>query len=278
MRRRQGRSPLKLLLFDLDGTLLDRQRRVRSSSVAALQMAKGRGLRVSIATGRPPASAAAYAELLAPNAPLIHFNGAMVRDFGSGEVLFHRRLARDIALRAIEAGTSAGAHVNMYLDETLCIARRNETSRASELKDRMPHTVVGDLAEHLAAAPAGSEATKLLVIAAPERIPALAAQLRAVLPADIGLVNSEPEYLEVLPPGVNKGNAARALCAELGIDAADVAAVGDSFNDIELLEWAGLGVAMGNAPAEVAARADVVIGDNDSDAIGDFVRGLLAGE
>jgi HAD superfamily hydrolase (TIGR01484 family) len=100
---------------------------------------------------------------------------------------------------------------------------------------------------------------KLLVIGAPERVQALARRVAdARLP--VHAVQSEPTYLEILPPGVSKGAALAPMLGALGLPAAAVIAVGDNWNDLEMIEAAGLGVAMGHAPAGVRARADHVCG------------------
>ena len=104
---------------------------------------------------------------------------------------------------------------------------------------------------------------KILVIGSPPDVDALGAEVRAArLP--VHAVTSEPTYLEILPPGISKGTALPALLSALGLSPAEVVAVGDNWNDLEMIEAAGLGVAMGHAPAGVRARADFVIDTSGS--------------
>src|SRR5262249_55014675 len=105
---------------------------------------------------------------------------------------------------------------------------------------------------------------KLLVIGPPDRMEKLGEAVHAAgLP--VHAVQSEPQYLEILPAGVSKGAALQAMLAALDVPVEAVIAVGDNWNDLEMIEGAGLGVAMGHAPAGVRARADHVCGTSEEE-------------
>jgi Cof subfamily protein (haloacid dehalogenase superfamily) len=264
---------IKLILCDLDGTLLTQERTILDENVRALQAAMASGIHVAFATGRSPASVAPYVERVKPNAPLIHMNGAMVRDYGTGREIFVKTLAQDVAIRAIDDARAHGFHVNAYVGTEIWIEGRSETSRESEQKDGVSHLEKGPLAAALVAAQA--RPVKLLCIGEAARIPALTSSIDARDSAHVNLVNSEVTYLEVLPPGCHKLEGARALCAHLGIELSQVVAFGDNKNDLELLEGVGIGVAMGNAHEAVLARVTRGIGTHDTPAIGHFLAELL---
>jgi hydroxymethylpyrimidine pyrophosphatase-like HAD family hydrolase len=110
-----------------------------------------------------------------------------------------------------------------------------------------------------------------LVIGAAERIQALQQSVRAArLP--VHDVQSEPVYLEILPPGISKGTAMEAMLAALEISTAETIAVGDNWNDLEMIEAAGLGVAMGQAPEGVRARADYVCGTAEEEGVREVIQ------
>jgi hydroxymethylpyrimidine pyrophosphatase-like HAD family hydrolase len=112
---------------------------------------------------------------------------------------------------------------------------------------------------------------KILVLGAPGRLEALSRAARQTgLPARA--VQSEPTKLEFLPPGISKGAALRAMIEALGVEAAEVIAVGDNWNDLEMIETAGLGVAMADAPEGVRARADHVCGTADEEGFRDVLE------
>lgn len=262
-----------LLLFDLDGTLLTAERTIHPGNLAALRRLMDQGALVSLATGRSPTSATPYARELRPNAPTIHFNGAMIRWWATGEVLVCHHLPRADALAALAVGAQLGLHVNLYVDDVIYVAERCAASTTSEIKDGAPHTVVGPLVPFLEGL--DGEVIKLLFIGPPALFPRFAAELRQVVTRPCTVVNSEPDYFEVLPPGVTKGAAAAELARRLDVPLERVIAFGDGLNDVEMLAACGLGVAMGNAHPDLARVADVVIGHHDTDAIAVFLEQAL---
>ncbi len=263
----------RLLLFDLDGTLLGPMRRVSSANAEALRCAMARGIRVGFATGRSKRSVQPWIEELEPNAPLILLNGGVVWDVAAGRALLERRLPWEDAHSALQVVAELGVHANLYLGDEVVIAHPSETSRRSEVKDGVPHTEVVDLLAHLEGQP--NHPLKILCIDESGGIDTLAERLRPALTGGSVVVQSEPTYLEVLPPGVSKGAALSVVTEHTGIEPNDAVAFGDGLNDIELLEASGLGVAMGNAHPRVRECADVVIGPNDTDAIAAFLVGHL---
>ena len=256
-----------LLLFDLDGTLLNSQRRIPESSLATLKEWMAQGAQVGLATGRSLRSALPYAQAIHANGPLILFNGGLVWDPIASAPIAQQLLPRDDAVSALSIATELGIHANLYLGDPIAIAQSSPTSRESEVKDGVPHTVVGDLVVYCTGDP-----YKVLLIDKSGDFDAFKAQFRAVAKTPCTLVHSEPTYLEVLPAGICKGSALPAVEEHTGIPARRIMAFGDGLNDLELLEVSGCGVAMGNALDPVKERADVVIGDCDSDAIERFLR------
>lgn len=118
--------------------------------------------------------------------------------------------------------------------------------------------------------------TKVMVIDDPSRIPAHRAALAERLDLDaVRLTVSEPEYLEVLPAGVDKGHGLRVLANALGIRQSETAAIGDYDNDLEMIQWAGVGAAMGNATPAVRDAAQVRVGTCDEAGVAQFVDWIL---
>jgi Cof subfamily protein (haloacid dehalogenase superfamily) len=257
----------KLLLFDLDGTLLDSSRSIRQSTLTLLTQLMAQGVQVGFATGRALRSALPYAEQLRPNGPLILFNGGLVWDPLAKRPIFERRLPRADAHAALSIAAELNIHANLYLDDEIAISHPSPTSLQSEVKDGVPHTIVGDLVAYCAGDP-----YKVLLIDEQARFEEFKRRFRAVAGSPCTLVHSEPTYLEVLPAGVCKGAALPPIEAHTGIAANQVMAFGDGLNDIELLTACGCGVAMGNALEAVKQCADAIIGDCDTDAIERYLR------
>jgi Cof subfamily protein (haloacid dehalogenase superfamily) len=264
--------PYRLLVADLDGTVRSRTRGVTPAVRAAVAGAQAMGVRVSIATGRMWPSAAPWVRMLGADSPVILYNGGQVFDFATGRILWERRLGREAARAALEVvRREPAAQPHLFLNDRVYVERRHPLTDAYAADDNLDYTVVPAFAPLLAEDP-----HKILVIAAPERIEALGRAVReAGLP--VHAVQSEPVYLEILPPDTTKGTALRAMTAALGIDLAEVIAVGDNWNDIEMLEAAGLGVAMGQAPAGVRARARFVCGTSEEDGFREVVERFVLG-
>jgi len=229
---------------------------------------------VGFATGRPPLSVLPYAQLLDVNAPLIHMNGGVVRDWRTGEVLWERTLSTSTALATLASARALIEHANVYVGHEIWIEARSPRSLESEVKDGVPHTLVPDLLARIHRERIAPH--KIMLITRPDTIPALTSVVRAASDG-ASLVHSEATYLEVLPRGCNKGEAATHLAAHLGITMKDVVAFGDNLNDLELLTTCGLGVAMDNAHGDVLAQVPTHIGHHDTDAIARFLEPLFSG-
>jgi Cof subfamily protein (haloacid dehalogenase superfamily) len=247
----------RLIVLDVDGTLVGADRRIPASTLGALRAARERGIRVTLATGRMYASARPFAETIEADAPLILYNGARIENWPNRTVLMATALARPDARRALLLLREFPLHVNLYVGERLFIERVTPAAEASMRKDGVEAHPVGDLVVFLDGVP--EEPIKLLIIGSGEVLEAFAQRFRPDEDAyGPELVRSEEEYLEVLPRGVSKGRALLRLCEHLGIEPALVAAFGDNRNDADMLARAGLGVAMATAPPEVRAAARLV--------------------
>lgn len=250
--------PYRLLVADIDGTLVNAAREITPPVRAAVAAAQARGVRVTLATGRIWPSARQFVEGLGADPPVILYNGGMVYDFATGEVWFRRTLplaqARDV-LTILRRHPAAQPH--LYVDERVYIPAMNETTALYQRKDQVKTEAVGDLADWLRVDP-----MKILIIGERPALEAVAAEIDR-LPTRINYVFSEVTYLEILPPGISKGAALQIMAARLGHPPEEIIAVGDNLNDLTMIEFAGLGVAMANAPEALRARAHFVAPSND---------------
>lgn len=242
-----------LLVLDLDGVVLDDAMRVDPTLEDGLRRAMARGLRATLATGRMPRATRPYWERLGISTPVILYNGALVHDPRSGEALYTRSLP--LGLAGAVYPIFAGAPVDPLFfqgDMLYCLKTtgpvlafcRDEALEAIELAD--PETFLRE-----------GRFAKALFIGDPAVLPGLRDELgRAV--GDARLVLSRPDYLELLPAGASKGAALRFLAGRLGIALESVIAVGDHENDLEMIQVAGVGIAMPHSPPHVRAAASRV--------------------
>ncbi|HEC63065.1 MAG TPA: HAD family phosphatase [Candidatus Acetothermia bacterium] len=244
----------ELFAFDLDGTLLDDTHSL-PQEVAAWVSELARKTRVTVATGRSLASAQPHVEKLKINTPAILYHGAVVYDFSSGKSLFTKKIPPPLAHQALDLLASWPVSVEAYLgpqDPEVYVWKVDPRVERFSRKERLT------LAEAELRELAEEGIAKLLVLAPPERLFALAATLSQQLP-QVRVVRSEVDYLELLPPGVDKGEALAWLCRRLKVPLEKVVAVGDQESDLPMIRRAGLGVAMGHAPPQVRQAADLVV-------------------
>lgn len=247
-------SHYRLFAFDLDGTLLAPDGSLPPEAEAFVKELSCQA-RVTLATGRSLASARRYALRLEINAPAILYHGAVIWDFAVGKALLERRIPPKLARRALEVAACFPLHVQLYRaaeDPAVYVERVTAPVREFARKESLPvRTAALDRL-------ADEAPLKFLLIGEPAVLPNVGEALREEVPA-LTVVRAEREYLEVLPPGVDKGTALEWLCARLGIPLSQVVAVGDQESDLPMIERAGLGVAMAHAPEVVKTKADRVV-------------------
>ncbi len=253
---------IKLIAIDLDDTLLDHSRTISPRARAAIAAAMAKGVTVTVATGRMFCSALPYAQQLGLDVPLITYNGALIKCGLSGETLRHLPLDMATARALLALFRDRGWYVQVYLDDVLYVRERDANARYYETIAGVESVPVGDELW----SPAGPP-TKMLAMGDPAEIPAIEAAVRAVGGDRVYTAASKANYLEMTDPAANKGAALAFLAGRLGIDRSEVMAIGDSSNDLDMVEYAGWGVAMGNASPRVKAAAQAVTEANDADGV-----------
>lgn len=264
----------RLVVADIDGTLVNASREITPPVHAAVRAAQALGVRVCLATGRIWPSARRFVEALGADPPAILYNGGMVYDFTRDEVWLRYPLpvqhALDV-LRILRRHPQVQPH--LYVDDRVYVPAMTDATRLYQRKDSLQAEAVGDLADWLEADPARVP-MKILNIGERPALQALACDIEA-LPYRVNHVFSEVNYLEILPPGVNKGFALRALAERLGIPREAIIAVGDNLNDLEMIEYAGVGVAMANAPDALRSRADAVAPSNNDHGLREVIERFI---
>jgi Cof subfamily protein (haloacid dehalogenase superfamily) len=253
-------SSPRLLVFDLDGTLLDPDHQLRAGVSEALTTLRRFGLETTLATGRCIAAAAPFVRALGLQQPVILFNGAVIAS-PEGDVCFAARLDRRAAREALVLARGYPLDPQLYLepeDPFFYAPAHTPAVAAFSRKDGIPPRVVGDLVSRLDAA--AIDPLKLLLIGPRPALLALRDRFTETFPEPM-CVLSEADFLEILPAGVSKGAALERLCRDLDVPLGEVVAFGDNLNDLEMLRIAGESVAMASAPAEIRDEADHVIDD-----------------
>lgn len=247
-------SSFELVVLDLDGTILDRSLTLDPALVTAVRRAVERGCAVTLATGRMPAATRPYWERLGVRAPVILYNGALVRDPGTGENLCMTELPPGLPWEIYPIYANAPVHPLFYRDDALYCLELTHPVRTYCQEMGVTAETIPDPASFLKA----GSFIKCLFMGHPADLATLRAELGPATDAAGRLVLSRTDYLELLPRGVSKGEALRVVADHLAIPLARAIAVGDQENDLEMIRAAGLGIAMPTSPPHVRAGADRV--------------------
>lgn len=263
-------AAVRAVAMDLDRTILPDTLEFSPALLRATGRIHEAGIEPIVATGRMFASARPYALELGVTAPVICYQGALVADPTTGEWLLHQPMDVALAHEVIEAVSAAGFHMNVYVDDQLFVDDLNQEAVTYARHARLEAHAVGDLLAWL-----DRPTTKIVVVGEPEELDRLQDDLRARFDGRAFIAKSLPIFLELARPGVSKGAALEFVCERLGIDPAAVVGFGDGANDVELLETAGLGVAVAGADAALEPVAGWTVPSVDDDGVAGFLDALV---
>lgn len=260
----------KLIAVDLDDSLLDSDLRISDRNKKALTRAIEQGVLVTIATGRMFRSAVVYAKELELDIPIITYQGSLIKNALSNDVLYNQPLSLDKCQKIISICQSMGLHLQIYVGDEYYFQEDNRYSAMYHKNIGVPGKSVGPLDKFSFNPP-----NKLLIIDEPERIANLREKFSKVLGEEIEINISKPQYLEFTHRDATKGKALEYLATLKNISSDEIISIGDSYNDISMIRYAGLGVAMENAPKDVKSHAVYITGSNDDDGVAKVIEKFI---
>ena len=266
-------ADIRLLVLDIDGTLAGQSNQISPPVLDRVRAVQERGVAVAIATGRMYQSALRFHQLVGSTLPLMAYQGALIKCPQRQTLHRHTPLPRSLALDLLESLAPLEAQgdlsIHLYIDDQLHVRRVVADTQAYAERSGIAPIPAGDLGSLMAGDP-GLETTKLLTLSQnTELLGNLQRQLRQRYPeSDLYLTRSVESFVEATHPLANKGEAVRFLAEELlTLHPDQVMAIGDNFNDLEMIRYVGLGIAMGDAPAAVQAAADWVAPGVEADGV-----------
>ena len=261
----------KLIVLDIDGTLTNAKKEISPRTKATLIKAQELGIKVVLASGRPTYGIKPLAEELKLSefgGYILSYNGGCIVDCTTGKITHEKRLNKNI-LPHFQSIAKKKNFALVSFDETSIITETpdNEFVQKESFLNKMPVRQVPDFLEAMNFSP-----SKCLMMGEPARLALLEKEMQNSFGGQIGVYRSKPFFLELVPLNTDKAKSIAMLVDDLNITKEEVIAVGDGFNDLSMIEYAGLGVAMANAQEPVKACADYVTLSNEEDGVAHLIE------
>ncbi len=257
-----------MLVLDIDGTLVGSDKTISEKTREAIIKAQQRGKIVAIASGRSIAGirkTASNISLEQYGGYVIAYNGTTVVNCKTGECIYNQMVPKELVKPVYEAAKRVSAGIVVYNDNTKEMISGNGLNEYIKIDAEACNVTINEVSDFVKAI--NFPFNKFLLSGKPEHM----AEVEKIMAKEFGdrlnVFRSDPFYVELLPRYVDKGVAVEKLVKHLDIQREKVICIGDSYNDLPMLRFAGMGVAMGNAQQEVKEMADYVTASNDEDGI-----------
>ena len=261
------RGTYQLIALDLDGTLVRSDQTISPHTSEALIHLQEQGTKIVIASGRPTFGTIPAAEALRLKdfgGYVMSYNGGEIYDYKNDEVLHSQTLDKSTLPHLYSYANEHGCPIMTYIGKhVVSEVDDNDYIRYSSMRNRMEIKKIRSFLETTNHA----DIVKCIIVGSPTLLPSLEKELQMMLQDKAGVFRSEPFFLEIVPKGIDKAKGLDILSRETGLSRENIVAFGDGFNDLSMLQYAGLGVAMGNASDEIKKAADMVAPSNDDDGI-----------
>lgn len=260
------RMKYKLLVLDLDGTLTNSRKEISQRNRETLIALQKEGTKLVLASGRPTYGIAPLADELQMDklgGYILSYNGGEIIDWETKKMLFAKLLPDEVVPALYESATRNEVAILTYDKEFIVTEHPDDPYVKKEaflnkMQIRPSQHFLDDIALPL---------PKCLMVGDPDRLIPIEAELSVLLQGQISVYRSEPFFLELVPEGIDKAQSLAVLLDKLGMQREEMAAIGDGYNDLSMIQFAGMGIAMGNAQEPVKKVADYITLSNDEDGV-----------
>jgi len=256
----------RIIALDLDGTLTNSKKEISPLTLHALLEIQKKGFKVVIATGRPTPGCRVLARTLQLDvygSYILSYNGGQITDCSTGRIVFHKTLPHEVIPALFDFALANDIGLTTYTDTHMITGTRTDRYMESESKiNSLPIKTVPDFVEFV-----DFDINKCLVTADPDHLMKVESRLKEMYGDSLNIYRSEPYFLEIMPKDIDKAEGLKMLLSELGLSKEQLISCGDGYNDITMIQYAGLGVAMENAQAHVKSIADYITSSNDNNGI-----------
>lgn len=264
----------QMIVLDLDGTLTNRDKVITEKTRKALEEVLKQGKKVVLASGRPTYGVLPLAEELhleQYGGYILSFNGGCIMDCRTKEPVFKQELPIESNRKIIQLAKEEGVNILTYEGATIITADSECPYVKKEAEtNHMPVRQIEDLASYVTYA-----VPKFLMLDDGDYLALVEGRVKAALGKNFSIYRSEPFFLEIMPKGIDKARSLARLLDTMGLSKEEMIACGDGYNDLSMIQYAGLGVAMENAVLPVRNAADFVTYSNNDDGIAHVIEKFM---
>lgn len=270
----------KMIAMDMDGTLLTDDKRVTENTKTTLKKAADLGIKLVVCTGRIFTSAKVYAKIIGTEAPIIASNGAYIREKDRNEVIYERILDKESVSKIVKMAKRYEFYPHIFnfntiYTEKLAFSSKNYSkwNESLEEEDKIKIEIVKDINDIVGNV---SNILKVIIMTDENHISELQ-ELRNKIEKemDVSVVSSLYNNMEVMAKDVSKGNGVKQLADYYGFTPEEIICIGDNENDLSMIEYAGLGVAMGNASEQLKAAANYITDTNEEEGVAKVIEKFI---
>jgi Cof subfamily protein (haloacid dehalogenase superfamily) len=267
----------KMLVLDMDDTLLTDDHQISDKNKAMIQKAQELGVYVVLASGRPTPAMINYAKdlnLHTNESYILAYNGGQIIEMKSEEVLFEQSISKEHIHQLYDFSVANNVDIITYFDGAIVTENESEYIDLEVHITGMPLRRVDNFKEAV-----NQTSVKCIMLAEPAYLKVVSEKLQAEMSSHKSITTSKPFFLEIMQSGIDKAASLARLASTLNIDASEIIAVGNAYNDLTMIEYAGLGVWVDNVEPELRERAKVIVASNNNDGVAEVIeRFIVNGE
>lgn len=263
----------KMVVMDMDDTLLKDDRTLSDENRVTIIEAQKRGIKVVLASGRPTYAMMGIAKELEMDkfdSHVISYNGAEIRECATNNTIFENSLTKEVAHELYDISRENNVHIHTYVDDVIITPALNKYTDIEAEITGMPMSRVENFKEKVK-----GNVIKVLMVEHPDYLKEVEKKLKPFVKDRLNMVISKPFFLEFMDKGIDKASALEKLINTLGIRREEIIAIGDSYNDRGMVNFAGLGVFMGNAPDDLKSDADYIADTNMNDGVAKVIKKFI---
>lgn len=263
---------IRIAAFDIDDTLLNKDNQIPELTLCALQKARQSGVIITLVSGRAYPSARKIAQVLSFNVPIICYNGAMIKEADNSTPIFISYVEQDTVRQMVDYCHKYGLYLQMYDEQdNIVVEKINKKTLADPDYYNTGCSEIGDFNKLR-----NIKTPKMMIFDTPDNIMRLQTKLQPLFEGRLYFTQSKNHLLEMMSPGVNKAISLAKFAEGLSYSAKEVMACGDNANDIEMVKWAGVGVAVANATPALKAAADYVCEYERSEGVAEAIEKFIS--